>query len=171
MEAGYVPRESEDQLQAPHKVRMVPHGRTCSTAAFQSASSSVRLKLEQVDPGSSGGPNRRLWRWSEPLSTSHLLVRLSVWGRPKQRASAILRGCYFRVSLSLSGCRVLSERAFFVPRLALIGGLRQSYGRERVRSGDLRNLVTYSPRRQMCCRAQGNTTSERQSSAEEVLEV
>lgn len=109
--------------------------------------------------------------WSKPLPTSHLLVRLSVWGRPKQRARTILRGCYFEASLSQSGCRNLSERAFFVPRLALIGNLRQSYGRERIRSGDLRNLVTYSLSQAECCRAQGNTTSERQSSAEEVLEV
>nr|GFD52821.1 hypothetical protein [Tanacetum cinerariifolium] len=70
MEPSYVPRESEDQLQAPHKVPIVPHGTACSTAAFQSASSSVRLKLEQVDPGRGGGPIRRPWRWSKPLPAS-----------------------------------------------------------------------------------------------------
>ena len=64
--------------------------KACSTTAFQSASSSVRLKLEQVDPGSGGGPNRRLRRWSKPLPTSHLLVRLSVWGRPN---NALERYC------------------------------------------------------------------------------
>lgn len=145
MEASYVPRESEDQLQAPHMVPMVPHGVACSTVAFQSVASSVRLKLEQVDPEGGGGPDRRPWRWSQPLPTSHLLVRLSVWGRPKQRARTRLRSCYFGSSLCLDGCRDLSERAFFVPRLALIGGLRRSYGRERHRSGGLRNLVTYRP--------------------------
>ena len=94
MGPSYVPRESEDQLQAPHKVPVVPRGTASSTAAFQRPSSSVRLKLEQVDPGSGGGPNRRPWRWSKRLPTSHLLVRPLVWGRPKQRARTTLRGCY-----------------------------------------------------------------------------
>lgn len=40
----------------------------------------------------------------------------------------------------------MSERASWVPRLALIGGLRRSYGRERGKSGDLRYLVTYGRR-------------------------
>jgi len=111
---SYVPRESEDQLQAPHKVPMVPHGTASSTAAFQSASSSVRLKLEQVDPGSGGGPNRRPWRWSKRLPTSHSLVRPLVWGRPKQRARTTLRGCYSGpLCPRLAVAKCLSGRSLF----------------------------------------------------------
>ena len=57
--------------------------------------------------------------------------------------NALKRYCacvYFETLLfSSSGCSNLPERAFFVPRLALIGGLRQSYGRERDESGDHAN--------------------------------
>jgi hypothetical protein len=114
MGPSYVPRESEDQLQAPHKVPMVPHGTASSTAAFQSASSSVRLKLEQVDPGSGGGPNRRPGRWSERLPTSHLLVRPLVWGRPKQHARTTLRGCYSGpLCPRLADGQCLSGRSWF----------------------------------------------------------
>lgn len=92
-------------------------------------------------------------------------------GEDQNNALKQIARLLFWASLFSGRCRDLSERAFFVPRLALIGGLRWSYGRERGRPRGLCSLVTHSSSQPGCCRAQGNTTSERQSSAEEVLKV
>ena len=111
---------------------------------FSSASNPLRLKLEQVGPRSGCGPNRRPRRGSKPLSTSHLLVRLSVWGRPKQCAKTILRVCYFELLFSRVVVAIcLSGRSLFHD----LRSLAACDGRTGARESDLETMPTRGVRR------------------------
>ena len=65
-------------------------------------------------------------------------------GEDQNNALKQIARLLFWASFFSGRCRDLSERAFFVPRLALIGGLQWSYGRERGRPRGLCSLVTHS---------------------------
>lgn len=81
-EASYVPRESEDQLQA----RLPGTNGTQRTGLHDlivSATHPVREALVRTgDLGCSGGPSRRPWEKDKPLPTNHSLVSRMGWGRP-----------------------------------------------------------------------------------------
>jgi hypothetical protein len=140
---------------------------------FNSAYKFVRLKLEQATPGKVVA---RIGARRSGASHSRPVVCASAGRAGEDQNNALEQndlasGCYSWAYLSSSGCRKLSERVPFVPRLALIGLRASAYTRDRQISRPTQPLTFMGVAGWKNCRAQGNTTSERQLLAEEVLKA
>jgi hypothetical protein len=86
LNGGYVPRGSEDQLQASPPGTNGTSRRGLHDRSFQQG---IQFREAQVRTGDSrydGGPDRRPQRWSQPLPTSRLLVKWPGWGRGQNNA-------------------------------------------------------------------------------------